>query len=965
MKNMRYRSFNFQVWTRFLFSVAVFCILLGLLSGSVFSGLASAEEAKAKKWPHEESDLLPDPDIIFRKLPNGFRYVLMPNKTPINRVSMHLTVNAGSLNEEDDEQGFAHFLEHLLFCGTTNFRPGELVRYFQSIGMDFGADANARTRFSDTVYDILLPVGSRESVADGLKVLRDFADGALLLPEEVDRERKVVLAEKLTRDSSSYRTFVTSLKFSLPDSLISSRLPIGDENVLKKADHNDLRRFYDAWYRPENMVLVVVGDVDPDMASTLIEDAFKTLSSRGEKKPAPDIGKINHKGIKAFYHHEPESGTASVSIGTIFKGKDIADSSMYQKTTLKTKLSDKILQNRIDTLIRKPGTPFTSANIRSGRFLREILYTGISAESTPENWKESLAIIEQELRAALLYGFSESEVKRAIDDFLAALDDQEKKSPTRNSQAVANQIIEAISDNKVMLSPAQRKELLGSFLQTLTASDIHENLKSLWSYDHRLIELTGNVRLSASDGLLPEAQILSAWNKSLDIEVSPPVEYKPVEFPYLPVPVSSGQVYQRREISDLGIIQVDFENGVRLNLKKTDFKKNQVIASLVLGAGSASEPPDKPGLSHLTAEVVRESGFGSLTREELDRALAGKKTGIAFSINEDRFLFKATSVPGEIELMFQLLYSQIEDPGFRENAYVLGIERFNQQHSELSKTVDGVAKLHVRRFLAGGDSRFGFPSEKEINILKLDDIKAWLLPSLLQSAIEISIVGDMDIDETIGLAARYFGSLPGKSSAFLNESSTLPKFPDGTPLTLEVDTEIPKTLVLVAYPTDDFWDISRTRRLSVLGEVFSDRLREAVRERLGAAYSQAAFNHPSRAYPGYGVFQAMITVDIKDAEKVINEVRSIADSLSEKLVSSDELRRSLDPILTGIKDAVRTNDYWLNSVLTGSSRRPQQIEWSRRFQKDYESVSPEEILALAKKYLDNSKAAVIIIKPKK
>ncbi len=965
MKNMRYRSDHFQFRTRFLFLVAVFCIVLGLLSGSAYHGPASAEEAKSNKWPHEESDLLPDPDIIFRKLPNGFRYVLMPNKTPISRVSMHLVVNAGSLNEDVNERGLAHFLEHLLFCGTTNFRPGELVRYFQSIGMDFGADANARTSFSDTVYDILLPSGSMENVSDGLKVLRDFADGALLLPEEVERERKVVLAEKMTRDSSGYRTFVSSLKFSLPDSLISDRLPIGDEDVLKNADHNDLRRFYDAWYRPENMVLVVVGDVDADMASLLIEEAFKTLSSRGQKKPYPDIGKIDHNGIKAFYHHESGSGAASVSIGTISRVKIIADSSMHQKTALKIELSDKILQNRIDTLIRKQGTHFTSANVKSGRFLKEVLYTGISVESNPENWKESLAVIEQELRSALLYGFSESEVKRAKDDSLASFDDLEKKSPTRNSQAIANQIMESLRENKVMLSPAQRKELLGPFLQTLTASDIHETFRSLWSNDHRLIELTGNVRLSTSDGLIPEAQILSAWNKSLDAEVSPPVEYKQVEFPYLPDPVAPVAAHKRREISDLGIIQVDFENGVRLNLKKTDFKKNQVIASLLFGAGSASEPPDKPGLSHLTAEVVRESGFGSLTREELDRALAGKKTGITFSINEDRFLFRASSVPGETELMFQLLYSHIKDTGFRENAYALSIERFNQQHMELLKTVDGMARLHVRRFLAGGDLRFGFPSEKEINELKLDDIKTWLLPSLQQSAIEISVVGDMDIDETIGLAARYFGSLPARSPSFINESSNLPRFPDGVPLTLDVDTEIPKTLVLVAYPTDDFWDISRTRRLSVLGEVFSDRLREAVRERLGAAYSLAAFNHPSRAYPGYGVFQVMITVDIKDAEKVINEVRSIAESLSEKPVSSDELRRSLDPMLTGIKDTVKTNDYWLNSVLTGSARRPQQIEWSRGFKKDFESVLPEEILALARKYLVNSRAAVIIVKPKK
>ncbi len=292
-----------------------------LLSGI---GLASAAEVNIPLWPHEQSDLAPDSNLVFGKLPNGFRYVLMKNKTPLDRVSMHLMVQAGSLNEADDQQGYAHFLEHLLFCGTTHFKPGELIRYFQSIGMDFGADANARTGFTDTVYDVLLPNGSRQSLADGLKVMRDFAGGALLLPDEIDRERKVVLAEKLTRDSSSYRTFESSLKFSFPDSLISRRLPIGDESVLKKADHAALKRFYDTWYRPETMILVAVGDLDPAVGAGLIEEAFASLSSGSEGMPAPDIGKIDHQGVKAFYHYEAESGTAAVSIGTLYRGKDAA-----------------------------------------------------------------------------------------------------------------------------------------------------------------------------------------------------------------------------------------------------------------------------------------------------------------------------------------------------------------------------------------------------------------------------------------------------------------------------------------------------------------------------------------------------------------------------------------------------------------------------------------------------------------
>jgi zinc protease len=936
-------------------------------SGKISSwsvGLASADEVTTL-WPHEQSDLAPDSNLVFGKLPNGFRYVLMKNKTPLDRVSMHLMVQAGSLNETDDQQGFAHFIEHLLFCGTTHFKPGELIRYFQGIGMDFGVDANARTGFTDTVYDVLLPNGSRQSLADGLKVMRDFAGGALLLPDEIDRERKVVLAEKLTRDSSGYRTLEASLKFSFPDSLISRRLPIGDEHVLKKADHAALKRFYDTWYRPETMILVAVGDLDPAVCAGLIEEAFASLSFRVEGVQAQDIGKIDHQGVKSFYHYEAESGTTSVSIGTLFRGKVRSDSIQFQKEELLKDLADKIIQNRLEALIRKPGAPFTSASVHSGRFLKDVYLAEISAESDPENWQKSLSAIEQQLRSALEYGFSDSEVARVKSDFLSSFDDLEKKASTRDSQTIARQTIEALDHNQVMQSPAQRKALFAPFVQSLTAKDLLETLKSVWSKDHRLIELTGNAKLTASDGLLPEKQILAVWNQSRGVAVAPPVEYRPVLFPYLAAPEAPGPIRARREIADLGITQVDFENGIRLNLKKTDFKQNQVMANLVFGCGAASEPLDKPGLSQLTAEVVQESGLAGLTREELDRALAGKNTSVHFGVGEDRFMFRATSVSDEIPLLFQLLYAHVLDTGFRQDAYSLCMEKFAQQYQELSRTVDGTAKLRVRRFLAGGDSRFGLPDYDVFRALKLNDVKAWLTPSLEQDAIEISIAGDMDVNAVIELASTYLGNLPKRSTRFLQPPVTNPKFPAGGALNLQVVTDIPKTLVMMAYPTDDFWDIQRTRRLSVLAEVFSDRLRESVREKLGAAYSPKAFNHPSRAYPGYGVFQAMITVDPGDVKQVVREAQSIAAALCEKPVQDDELHRSIDPVLTGIKDLIRTNDYWVNSVLTGSAGHPQQIEWSRTIQKDYSAVSAIELHQLAQKYLGTSKSAVIVIQPEK
>ena len=922
--------------------------------------------ATAPAWPQEHSDLSPDPALVFGKLPNGFRYVLMPNQTPQNRVSMHLVVHAGSLNETDAQQGLAHFLEHLEYCGSTHFKPGALIKYFQRIGMDFGADANAQTGFTHTVYDMLLPDGSRKNLTEGLIVLRDFAGGALLLPGEINRERKVVLAEKMTRDSASYRTFVSTIQFALPDALISKRFPIGKKEIVQNANRKDIKQFYDTWYRPENMTLVVVGDIEPALTQTLIERAFHSLAARAKAKPAPEMGTVDNHGVRAFYHYEAEAGAASVSIGMMYSREHRPDSVQLEKEDTVRALADQIIQNRLDALTRKPGTPFTAAGVHSGRFVDGVHMAQLSAQCDPQNWKATLAAMEQQLRSALEYGFSETEVTRAKSDYMAWLDDAVSKAATRNSQTLASEVISDIENDRVTQSPEQQKELFGPFIQSLSANDIHNALKALWGqHDQRLVELTGNVRLQDENGVSPVQQILSAWQDSQKAMVAAPTEYTAVTFPYLSVPETPGKIVHQDDISDLGVVRVEFANGVRLNLKKTDFKKNQIIAAATFGGGSASEPAGKPGLDYLTSEVIRESGLGKLTREELDRALAGKNTAVGFKVGENQFAFEAASAPKELELMFQLLYADIMDPAFRPEAYTLCMERYAQQYGELSRSVNGVAMLRAMRFWGGGDTRLGLPADDEYRKLTLTDVTSWILPAIQHSALEISIVGDMDIPAVIHLAARYMGNLPQRSTDFTQPKPVSPQFPAGKDLTLSVDTHIPKALVMMAYPTDDFWNIQQTRRLSVLGEVFSDRLRRDIRVKLGAAYSPAAFNMPSRAYPGYGLFQTIITVNPGDAEKVIQDVKAIAAGLSEKTIAPDELRRTLDPVLTGIRDTVRTNDYWLNSVLMGSSRYPQQIDWCRSFQKDYAAISAEEIHQLATRYLNNQKLSVIQILPKK
>lgn len=945
-------------------SVMQACLTLSVMVLLVFS--SSCQTVPVNETSYDHALFKQDTTLIEGQLDNGLRYVLKENHEPKNRVSMHLLIRAGSLHETEDQRGLAHFIEHMMFNGSRNFPPGELVRYFQNIGMQFGGDANAHTGFYETVYDVVLPRGDEKNLNDGLTVLRDYADGALLLQEEIDRERKVILAEKRDRDSADYRTFEESLKFELPDMRLTKRLPIGKEAVIEKAGRDDLKGFYDYWYRPDNMVLVMVGEYDTTLAQTMIRDVFASFTSPDETPVNdPDPGTISHKGVNTFYHYEKETGKTSVSMEVLTRVPLMEDSFAVREQKIKETLACGMVQNRLDALTQKSDSPVTSATIVAGVFLRHVKYGSISADCSPENWDKALAFIENNLRQALTYGFSEQELKRVKQEYLSRLEQDVKAAPTRNSTRLSREIISSLSKHEVCLSPQDTLDLFGPFVRHLSLNDINKTFSQIWDKDHMLVMVTGNAHLTGS-AIAPEETIKTTYLDSTRVPVQPRVEEAAVVFPYLKEPASPGKVQSREDIEDLGITVVTFENGIRLNLKQTDFDANQILFNVIFGGGKADEPPGKPGLSSLAMSVINESGFGGLNKEELKRALAGKTTQMMFSVGEDSFNLSGSSIPDETALLFQLIRTQILDPGFRQDAYNLSMERMKQYYEEMETTVEGKDAMDGDAFFAGNDPRFGFPPFDTYRKNTVGDVKNWVGKALKKAQLELSLVGDFNPDTLIDQAALYLGSLPKGRHAYeplTADDRPLPRLPRDKELTLTVQTVIPKALVKVAYPTDDFWDITQTRRLSVLGSVFSDKLRNTIREELGAAYSPYAYNLPSLAFPGYGVFQAVVTVDPGQAELVTKKIKIIADRLAEEGISDDELKRSVDPILTSIRDMKRSNRYWLNSVLAGSGRHPVRFDWARTMEKEYASISADNILAMAEQYLDNAKAATLVIKP--
>ena len=929
----------------------------------VFLWVVFASCAPKHPVPFSSVDVPADPALVHGVLPNGFQYVLMENHTPKDRVNIHLNVFAGSVHETDEQQGIAHFLEHMLFNGTEHFKPGELVRYFQSIGMDFGADANASTSFFHTVYDLSLPGGDQDHLADALLVVGDYAGGALLLEDEIEKERGIILAEKQERDSVSYQTFKKSFAFELPGSVLTKRFPIGIVPVIQAADKDLLKQYYDAWYRPDNMVLVMVGDMDVQMAQALIQDRFKSLYPRSSGTP-PDPSEIQwkpHKGIKPFYYHEPEASKTQITIERVVYTDNAYQTLDSLKQDLVKHLADTILQNRLSRMIRQQTADFSSASVYSGTFLQHLSMAAITADCKPEDWEKSLVQLEKILRQALESGFTQNELDQVTADYISQLDAGVKQADTRKTARIARSLLQSIQDRKLFLSPQQKKDLLVPFIEQLPLEEVNQGFKDSWKSDHRLVLVTGNAQIASA---APEEKIFKIFGES---QQQPANLFHPMAsrtFPYLPVPEKPAQVtLHQKNVNDLGITQIDLDNNIRLNLKQTGFQEGQFLFKVVFGSGRACQPPAIPGISDIGQQTIRLSGLAGMDPDQLKQALAGRDVSIAFSVGESFFSLEGAADPEEAALVFQLIYAYLADPGFRSESLALAKIRYRQMFDVLKRTPDGVMRIYGNRFLAKGNPLFGMAHPDEVDQISLMDIRSWLLPHFANDPLEISIVGDFEPDLVISQALKYLGGFGARKKAQPGCSPGPVEFPKGQQLHLTLDTKIENGMVRMAFLTDDFWDIQQTRGLSILAKVVSERLRKTVREKLGAAYSPYVFNQPSMAHVGYGTLQMVVPVSRDNADPVAQTMQDIVKDIVENGVAPKEVNLALRPVLSQIKDLVKTNPYWLHSVLADSWNHPEKLHWAETILDGYASINVDVLTGLAKKYLDLNTAARILIQP--
>ena len=501
-------------------SILRFLLALTLFVAPVVSAKTKTSAAKAPPFPHEGSDLKPDPAAHFGKLPNGLRYVVMPNHEPKGRASLRLLVSPARYMRPTDQRGLAHFLEHMAFNGSKHYPPGTLVEFFQRMGMSFGGDTNASTTFDRTLYFLELAHADDATLAEGLRVMGDYAGGLLLTDEEINRERGIILSEKRVSDSVGYRTFVAQFEAMLGTTLLPKRLPIGLVDVITKAPRERFLDFWNTWYRPEKMVVVVVGDFTDEAAvEKMISSEFAGLTARAPARPDPSLGEpAGFDGVRAVFHAEPEAPATNVSLTSITPYTREPDTAARQIKRLPRALALAMLNRRFSILAKKENAPFVSANASFSEQFNFLRVADLEVTCKPEQWSAALAVGEQELRRALEHGFTPAELTEAAANMANSLEQAVKTAATRHSNRLADEIVQNLMAGEVFTSPADDLALLKPALEKITPADCQAALRADFAGNGRFVVVTGNATISGD----ATAAITTAYESAHAVAVAPP-----------------------------------------------------------------------------------------------------------------------------------------------------------------------------------------------------------------------------------------------------------------------------------------------------------------------------------------------------------------------------------------------------------------------------------------------------------
>ncbi len=905
----------------------------------------TSEFERTPPWNAETSDMEPDTRIIYGSLKNGLRYAIRPNAKPENQVLIRMVVDFGSAAEAEDEQGLAHFIEHMAFNGSTNVPEGEMVRMLERLGLSFGADTNASTGFVQTSYMLDLPRKDAALIERALFLMRETASEVRFEAGAVERERGVVLSEMRDGENFRFKSNRESFRLFYPDSFYANRFPIGQKPVLENASAEKMKALYGKWYVPDRTKIVVVGPVDPAKIEQEIARKFGDWGGSGAalgKLKTCSFDPARPAQATIFAHPEIEE---QVQVGQLVPDRKRPDTIESALLMLKMQIAWGIISDRLARRSRAEDIPLLGAspNFEPG-FCEKYARVGFAIGAKDGGWQTVLPIVEQSVRQAAQHGFSRTELDEQIKRLDAGYANAVKAEPTTASGAFVGEL--AGNENDIISSAAYRQLAWRQLKPFVTPESIRQELAHWYGQLER-----PQIYLSTRKGDgVDSAQLLAAFNASRAVTVAAPATRTNGAWGYTDFG-AKGVVKSDKRIDDLAIRTVRFENGVMLNVKSTDFDADRVLLTMRIDGGRMLYGNDALPLLALMNGAYVGGGLGKHQYDDLRALLAGTTVDARLAAGDDVFGAAASVVVKDLALQLQAMAAYLTDPGYRDEAVRLYRRPLPESYARMDATPGSALGNGMNRVLYDGDARFNIIPQDSAMAAEFGDLKKLVSEALASNRLEIGIVGKIGEDEAIDLVARTFGALPKRKevSSIAPEARTV-RHSDKTGAHDFVHRGEPNQMAWRrVWLTTDSKDQKLSQTMSLLADVVQIRLLDELREKLGASYSANAGSSMYDNYPGRGYFSISTNGDPKNLESIEAAVDAVIAEMVAQQPSADLFERARKPTLESYRDWRKRNGTWMGIVGEAQSD-PVKLDRFRHSEASFRAITADDVWKAAQRF---------------
>lgn len=917
-------------------------------------------------WLFRGTDIPPDREWLFGEMPNGLRYAVRQNTVPPGQVSIRIRIDAGSLYEQESEQGFAHLIEHLSFRESKYLANGQAIPTWQRLGASFGSDTNAETSPTQTVYKLDLPNARRASLEESMKLLSGMIREPALSEDNLKAEVPIVLAERRERTGADMRVTTATRETLFAGQLLAERAPIGTVETLEGATPQAVRAFHDRWYRPENTVIVAAGDADPAHLAALIERHFADWDVPGEPTPAPDFGEpVAPPGADPAM---PVGETRVVvepgqprgfNYAYLRPYVQVVDNLEYNRGKLIDAIAEAIINRRLEAQARNGGS-YLYAAVQTEDISRSTSGTFIAFAPLSADWRAALDDVRSVIADALVEPPTQEEIDRELAEFDVIFANQVEQETVQAGSRLADDLVAAVDIREAVASPDLFLEVFREMKDRFTPEAVFEHTQELFKGS-----VVRALYLTPATGEASADEIAAALREAPTANGSSRIAAQDISFAELPPVGTPAEPVSRQQIGVFDVEQLNYENGVSALVWNSGNEPGRVTVRVRFGSGWRAFSGNEAVYARLGQMALVGSGVGPLGQEELDRITTGRKMGFNFQIKDGAFVFEGLTRQADLADQLYLFAAKLATPRWDANPLDRARASARLAYDSYSRNPGGVLGRDLEWLLSDRDPRFATPGPEQLAAVTPERFREVWEPLLKQGSVEVEVFGDIDTEAAVQALNRTFGALPQRQPIPAEALARDLSFPaaNGEPVVLRHSGEPDQAAAAIAWPTGGgSAGLPESRKLEVLVEIFSNRLLDAVRESSGASYAPQVVSEWPLDVDSGGRFLALAQIPPDQVSQFFIEADRIAADLAANGPTPDELERATEPLRQLLVRLQTGHTFWLNQ-LEGVTRDPNRLALLPSLMADYTRPTTAEMQALAAKYLRPEKAFRLEVLP--